>query len=44
MGAGSVGCYVGGSLAAAGTDVVFVGRQRLKSEIDAAGLTLTGPK
>ncbi len=41
IGAGAIGCYVGGALAAAGVDVVFVGRDRLKSEVDASGLTLT---
>jgi 2-dehydropantoate 2-reductase len=41
MGAGSVGCWIGGRLAARGVDVVFVGRARQKAEIDAAGLSLT---
>ena len=41
MGAGSVGCWIGGRLAARGVDVVFVGRARQKAEIDAAGLVLT---
>lgn len=40
-GAGSIGCYVGGRLAAAGADVVFVGRERLARETAAHGLTLT---
>lgn len=40
MGAGAVGCYVGGSLAAEGHDVVFVGRERLKKELEASGLVL----
>ena len=40
MGAGAVGCYVGGSLAAGGADVVFVGRERLKKELEASGLVL----
>jgi 2-dehydropantoate 2-reductase len=40
-GAGSVGCYVGGRLAGAGGDVVFVGRQRLARQIARDGLTLT---
>jgi 2-dehydropantoate 2-reductase len=40
MGAGAVGCYVGGSLSAGGADVVFVGRERLKKELEASGLVL----
>jgi len=40
-GAGSVGCYVGGRLAATGADVVLVGRQRLGAEIAEHGLRLT---
>ncbi|GAA1671426.1 2-dehydropantoate 2-reductase [Glycomyces endophyticus] len=40
-GAGSIGCYVGGRLAAAGADVVFVGRERIAAEVRAHGLTLT---
>ncbi|MEU5156801.1 2-dehydropantoate 2-reductase [Glycomyces sp. NPDC021274] len=40
-GAGSIGCYVGGRLAAAGAEVVFVGRRRLADEVAAHGLTLT---
>ena len=40
MGAGSVGCYVGGWLAAVGVDVLFVGRQRLKDDVAAYGMTL----
>lgn len=41
MGAGAIGCYVGGRLAAAGARVVLVGRARLRAEIGAAGLTVT---
>ena len=41
MGAGSVGCYVGGRLSHAGYDVRFVGRQALGEEIQEHGLTLT---
>ena len=41
FGAGSIGCYVGGRLAAAGSAVTFVGRARLASEIRAHGLHLT---
>ncbi len=40
MGAGSIGAYVGGRLAAAGEDVVLVGRSWLADEIAAAGLSL----
>jgi len=41
FGAGSIGCYLGGQLAHVGADVVFIGRQRFKSEIEANSLTLT---
>ncbi|GLS31241.1 ketopantoate reductase [Mesorhizobium albiziae] len=41
FGAGSIGCYVGGRLAAAGADVSFVGRERLATEIAKHGLLLT---
>jgi 2-dehydropantoate 2-reductase len=41
MGAGAIGLYVGGLLAARGQDVRFVGRGRMKAELEAAGLTLT---
>jgi 2-dehydropantoate 2-reductase len=41
FGAGSIGCYVGGRLAAAGADVSFVGRERLAMEIAEHGLRLT---
>jgi len=41
MGAGAVGCYVGGKLAADGQDVVLVGRERLKREVGEHGLGLT---
>lgn len=40
-GAGSIGCYVGGRLAAAGSEVVLVGRERLARQIAGPGLTLT---
>jgi len=40
-GAGSIGCYVGGRLAATGSAVAFVGRPRLAAEIRAHGLHLT---
>lgn len=41
VGAGSIGCYVGGRLAAAGEDVVFVGRPRIVDEVREHGLRLT---
>jgi 2-dehydropantoate 2-reductase len=40
-GAGSVGCYVGGRLQAAGAEVSFVGRARLADEVQRHGLHLT---
>lgn len=41
MGAGAVGCYVGGCLAAEGEQVVFVGRERAKKELESSGLVLS---
>ncbi|MEV0246897.1 2-dehydropantoate 2-reductase [Nocardia sp. NPDC050712] len=41
LGAGSIGVFVGGKLAAAGADVTFVGRPRILDEISATGLRLT---
>ncbi|WP_280237016.1 2-dehydropantoate 2-reductase [Nocardia cyriacigeorgica] len=41
LGAGSIGTFVGGKLAAAGAEVTFVGRPRLLDEISASGLQLT---
>lgn len=41
VGAGSIGVYVGGRLAAAGAEVTFVGRPRMLDEIRASGLRLT---
>lgn len=41
MGAGSVGCYLGGRLLAAGAGVVFVGRARVLEALAAHGLTVT---
>ena len=40
-GAGSIGCYVGGAWLAAGLDVSFLGRARVKEEIAAHGLGLS---
>lgn len=41
MGAGAVGCYLGGRLQAAGVPVVFVGRPRVLAALREHGLTLT---
>jgi len=41
MGAGTIGCYVGGSLASAGVRVAFVGRPRVLNALASNGLTLT---
>jgi 2-dehydropantoate 2-reductase len=40
-GAGSIGCYVGGRLSAAGASVTFIGRPRVGDELAAHGLLLT---
>jgi 2-dehydropantoate 2-reductase len=41
MGAGSIGCYVGGCLQAAGVPVTFVGRARVLAELRRHGLRVT---
>jgi 2-dehydropantoate 2-reductase len=41
MGAGAIGCYVGGRLVASGADVTFVGRERLGRELRDRGMLLT---
>src|ERR1700761_1877413 len=41
-GAGSIGCFVGGMLAAAGRDVALLARPRVIEEIATNGLRLTG--
>jgi len=41
MGAGTIGCFVGGSLAAAGVPVTFVGRPRVLQGLAEHGLALT---
>jgi 2-dehydropantoate 2-reductase len=41
LGAGSIGCFIGGAWQAAGLDVAFVGRRRIAREIDEHGLTLS---
>lgn len=41
LGAGSVGCFIGGCWLAAGLPVTFVGRQRVAEDVRANGLTLS---
>jgi 2-dehydropantoate 2-reductase len=41
FGAGSIGCYVGGRVAAAGCGVTLIGRERLRLELMHSGLHLT---
>jgi 2-dehydropantoate 2-reductase len=41
-GAGSIGCFVGGSLAAGGRRIALLARPRVIGEIEANGLRLTG--
>jgi 2-dehydropantoate 2-reductase len=41
LGAGSVGCFVGGAWQAAGVPVTFIGREKIGSAIAENGLTLT---
>ncbi|MCV2356949.1 2-dehydropantoate 2-reductase [Paucibacter sp. B2R-40] len=41
LGAGSVGCYLGAVLAAAGLQVHFVGRPRVLADLRACGLTVS---
>jgi 2-dehydropantoate 2-reductase len=41
MGAGAIGCYVGGRLQAAGAEVHFVGRPRVLDALHEHGLTLS---
>ena len=41
FGAGSIGCYVGGRLAAGGARVTFIGRARYQEVLAQHGLTLT---
>jgi 2-dehydropantoate 2-reductase len=41
LGAGSIGCYVGGCLQAAGQAVVFIGRARILNALRQRGLRLT---
>ena len=41
LGAGSIGCFVGGAWQAAGIPVTFVGRERIAADIARAGLTVS---
>jgi 2-dehydropantoate 2-reductase len=41
LGAGSIGCFVGGAWAAAGLPVSFIGRPRIAHDVREHGLTLT---
>jgi 2-dehydropantoate 2-reductase len=41
FGSGSIGCYVGGALLAAGADVLLIGRSRMHQRIAQHGLLLT---
>lgn len=41
LGAGSIGCYLGGLLMAGGAHVTFIGRARYQSALKENGLTLT---
>ncbi|HWT37330.1 MAG TPA: 2-dehydropantoate 2-reductase N-terminal domain-containing protein, partial [Paraburkholderia sp.] len=40
-GAGSIGCYVGGRLLAGGSDITFIARERIGSQLRRHGLTLS---
>lgn len=44
VGAGSIGCFIGGCLTATGSTVTMVGRNRLKQQIEQTGLQLTDYK
>ena len=41
LGAGSIGCFIGGAWAASGVPVTFIGRPRLSGDVDEHGLTLS---
>jgi 2-dehydropantoate 2-reductase len=41
LGAGSVGCYVGGAWLAAGLDVTFIGREAIAADVAGHGLSLS---
>ena len=41
LGAGSVGCYIGGALLEAGADVILIGRARMQARLAEFGMILT---
>ncbi|SKH48357.1 2-dehydropantoate 2-reductase [Mycobacteroides abscessus subsp. massiliense] len=41
LGAGNIGCYIGGRLQANGHDVVYIGREPLRQEAASYGITLS---
>ena len=41
LGAGSVGCFIGGAWAAAGVPVTLIGRRKLAKDVDEFGLTVS---
>jgi len=41
LGAGSVGCFIGGAWAAAGVPITFIGRRTMSNEVDEFGITLS---
>lgn len=41
VGAGSVGCYLGGCLTASGVDVILIGRERIQKQLREYGLSVT---
>ena len=41
LGAGSVGCYIGGALLDAGADVILIGRARMQARLAGFGMMLT---
>ena len=41
LGAGSVGCFIGGCWQAAGLPVTFIGRERIAADVREHGLTLS---
>ena len=41
LGAGSVGCFIGGAWAAQGCSLAFIGREKVEQDVKAHGLTLS---
>jgi 2-dehydropantoate 2-reductase len=41
LGAGSIGCFIGGAWQAAGLPVTFIGRKKISRDVDEHGLTLS---